>query len=1173
MKRAKLILFILLNTIFYPFFAQPVNNLVQDVILPAPNAAALGKYVDIPVSHFTGIPNINIPIYTVQEGPLSLPVSLSYHASGIKVGETASWVGIGWSLNAGGMITRSVLGIPDELARGYAQYGNNISNKILNKTLTDIERSEITTGFTDSEPDIFTFNFVGYQGKFYIDANKTCHLVPQQDLKIAIDWGVEQIYSFTLTAPNGMKAYFGNLPGATDGKGIETSIPMGINPDNPNDEVSNTWYLLRIESPDNKYFIDLAYEDEYYSYNYLASCRHDVFHCQLANGGNVYKQISGGGIVERCGGNGDPQININLIRNNIHGKRISNISTSSGNSMMQFKVSELREDLDPTNTNSTYNAYSLDRIELHQNDSCKAWRFSYDYFEDVVYTNRSESKRLKLTALQETSCDLEVTIPPHQFTYYGSKNPGKESYFLPNRLSRQIDHWGFYNGAQANEYTNEINIPPTTVVVQESVIADGSNVAEEIGTITYGNSDRDTDPEKVKTGVLNKIQYPTGGVHEFDYEAHSYVKNGEEVTETDIITLTSCGEVESECFNPYAGCANALTTYEVLFANSEQIDSARLQINLRVPPNVVDNYPQNSFEWRRCFVDYTYNPEAEVPPYCYANGNVSINLQVIKVSDGSLVGQIGSNVNPDLNNLCSKLNLMLKELAIHQNFETGVTYRFILEVDNGLGEARLFTRFTEQNVPITHYVGGLRIKSFTAKASVDQAYFDKHKKYDYTSKDTDQSSGILFVEPVYGYNLNLHVGALNIFNIYYQDQSVVPLATFEGRHIGYSRVVEQEEGNGQNEYLFHIEEPSSPGQGSGNQFFPEIPPIATLENGNPKAIRTYSEQSEVPFSIKSFGSSTSYVEIPSEVIKIKKFPNVCSFDTQSPYPVNVPDFYVDQEYKPRTGVYLVETDTTHIDQIETITNYLYGSEDLFPRVITTTNSNGRIQEQRFKYPMDFDPTLKFGINSDNTTIQSLINKWMIGMPIETQTWEGSSGNLKMIGGQIQRYQNFGSGNDTILKPAEIYLLETTTPLAASEIYNDIDGEGRYIKLKPWEVADAYAPRAHFVYESTYGNLVEQSLEGGVPTSYLWGFNGNRPIAQVVGESYNAIQNTAIGQLRTSFPDALITTYEYNDRLQLAKILAPDGIKLHYNYDKLGRLTETQDDDNALLQLIQYNYHQ
>ena len=112
--------------------AQPNNSTIKDVSMPAPNAASLGKYGDIPVGYFTGVTSNDIPIHTVQEGPLSVPISLSYHASGIKIGEPASWVGLGWSLNAGGIISRTVLGTPDDSYRGYYHEGNILVDPDIN---------------------------------------------------------------------------------------------------------------------------------------------------------------------------------------------------------------------------------------------------------------------------------------------------------------------------------------------------------------------------------------------------------------------------------------------------------------------------------------------------------------------------------------------------------------------------------------------------------------------------------------------------------------------------------------------------------------------------------------------------------------------------------------------------------------------------------------------------------------------------------------------------------------------------------------------------------------------------------------------------------------------------------------------------------------------------------
>ncbi|GAB4494716.1 MAG: hypothetical protein OHK0019_21870 [Saprospiraceae bacterium] len=111
-----------------------------------PNPASLGKYGDIPVSHYTGVPDISIPIYTFTEGNISLPITLSYHASGIRLEEVASWVGLGWALNAGGVITRSIQHSPDEggdinqLTGYYKDFGHplNFNNTVCDTTLLDI---------------------------------------------------------------------------------------------------------------------------------------------------------------------------------------------------------------------------------------------------------------------------------------------------------------------------------------------------------------------------------------------------------------------------------------------------------------------------------------------------------------------------------------------------------------------------------------------------------------------------------------------------------------------------------------------------------------------------------------------------------------------------------------------------------------------------------------------------------------------------------------------------------------------------------------------------------------------------------------------------------------------------------------------------------------------------
>src|SRR5687767_3004390 len=87
-----------------------------NISFPSPNAASLGLYGEVPVSLHNGVANISIPMYEINEGPIKLPVSLSYHASGVRPDVHPGWVGNGWTLNCGGMITRVVKGTPDEAA-------------------------------------------------------------------------------------------------------------------------------------------------------------------------------------------------------------------------------------------------------------------------------------------------------------------------------------------------------------------------------------------------------------------------------------------------------------------------------------------------------------------------------------------------------------------------------------------------------------------------------------------------------------------------------------------------------------------------------------------------------------------------------------------------------------------------------------------------------------------------------------------------------------------------------------------------------------------------------------------------------------------------------------------------------------------------------------------------
>lgn len=91
-------------------FPPVINNMTITSNIQSPNTASLGTYGNIPVSLYTGTPDISVPIYQINEGSIPLDIYLAHDASGVRVNAVPGWVGQNWSLQAGGMIQRSVKG-------------------------------------------------------------------------------------------------------------------------------------------------------------------------------------------------------------------------------------------------------------------------------------------------------------------------------------------------------------------------------------------------------------------------------------------------------------------------------------------------------------------------------------------------------------------------------------------------------------------------------------------------------------------------------------------------------------------------------------------------------------------------------------------------------------------------------------------------------------------------------------------------------------------------------------------------------------------------------------------------------------------------------------------------------------------------------------------------------
>ncbi len=243
-----------------------VNKLMPQPVPTSPNVASLGKFGDYPVSYFTGLPDISIPLFEVKSGSLSIPITLSYHASGIKPTDVAGWVGLGWALSAGGQVSRSVHGKPDEAAGGFYTAAL-ISNPGVCTNFYYLQYA--VNNVSDTEPDLFSYSFPGKSGKFILPGSPTTpnpiapYLIPYAPVNITTDGGFSK---FEITDEHGVLYRFGrNSLGMAS-----TEFTVATNGGNPSLSATTSWQLMEVIAPNSNDQISLSYQ------NVGNSTTHDV---------------------------------------------------------------------------------------------------------------------------------------------------------------------------------------------------------------------------------------------------------------------------------------------------------------------------------------------------------------------------------------------------------------------------------------------------------------------------------------------------------------------------------------------------------------------------------------------------------------------------------------------------------------------------------------------------------------------------------------------------------------------------------------------------------------------------------------------------------------------------------------------------------------------------------
>lgn len=1188
-KKSFFVIFVFIT--FVQLYAHGQSKNYPSVNIVSPTASALGKYVDFPVNLHTGIPEVNIPIYIVQEGPLQLPISLSYHASGLQVMELASWVGAGWSLNAGGLVSRSVKGIADETVINTSGRSNSFfsdggfSNYLVSNELVDY--TNFSNGRKDGEPDLFTFSFGGQSGKFFFREDNTPVLFPQGDLKIEplLKEGVntpgtkDYIQGFKIVTPDGVKYFFGVTSQTNDVDPIEKSSIYTTGGGLPFSDVISSWYLHKIQSADSKFEINVSYRKEDYG----------------------YVTVSTKPCIPDCNGSVSP---IKIIMSGVAPQRIH---FTAG--YVDFVPGDLRQDVS-RNTISTWDELNISakwlseiKISSNQSTHCVSHKFSYDYFANTSQNSLpyalaqwqgsasyiSDKKRLKLSSIQESSCDASELKPPYSFSYYDEAS-------VPRRLSFGQDHWGFYNGVESNTTL----IPPTS-----------GNAGASYRT----GDDREAKWPQMRAGALRIINYPTGGGTEYVYEPNSVetTKCSAQRTYNIIKNVQAGMDTSNAGFGPPATLVVATpSSYYYSISTSGTNASGSLYIDNSPIANV-------SATGVSAAEDYVFLQPGTYTIKAYAGadngGGVGIIAYLYSTTttcdlpQGKIVGglrikkidKFGGN------------NLQL--LSMTYQYENASLYsipNYILKLRNEVfktGQVPANNTFSDPEAGCPGSVYTYLSPASNQPLQTLQGYHIGYKK-------------VTEIFPDGGYTINEYKGIYKLPSNWrsLEDVSVrkidvtlcnltdpiypaAPLPyDFERGHLKSQQVFDKD--NRKIKEINYAEEYEQSKLGVFGVATALViePALAVVTHYDIRTSKlNWTKQIEKVFDQdnNAFETETmTYFSSPYHTMPTKKTQSAQMGGIAQTDHLYVSDLTkCNYECPSCTAAYFAEADLLksaydvkdeqckngicplgpflgwHLSYRAACYNVDHKFDRIHCRIASWNDYQYRLNEARIVYTncikscRQSNKCVDSGISANtNEGVRALfvMEKGNDLKMIESTLWDNN--NLKI--------STFLDYRPLISDPTKVHLknifeTEVNSPVCVfspASIFSGIIQRDHKYKSVPVST-----------YLFSEGQPVEITQRSGLTTSYIWGFNNTVPIVKSIGSSYSTLSNayTTLGENLRSDPSlfgAQISTYTYkNPIVGISTIKDANGKLITYEYDKLGRLIRVKDHDGRIIKEFEYNY--
>ena len=441
-----------------------------NLVPPSPNVAAIERFGNIPVDYSTGVPDISIPVYTINSGSLQWSLGLSYHAGGIQVDQSASNVGLGWSLTGQGSISVTVMG----------RVGNpNLSTPDPNNVVPSSDYNflyEAGDGNYDSEPDIYNYNFAGRSGRFIFKRDGSIFAVPYTTLKISAISG-----GFKIVDENGIAYHFTKTETTTmDNSSLQNMV------------YTSNYYLTKVLSAS-------LTDSIVFTYGPLVGGR------QLINNFYNYTHTLGSTIDGNSANCSDPLLEIN--------KPSYSISQTYGTYFQLDRIDFKGGYVDFTHgfDRSDFSGKGLTEIKVYDNSvspNILIKKFGLglsNFYYNPLNTSTTDAHlyRLRLDDFKEYSV-LDNTAKVYAFSYNSTP-------IVPVTNYGQ-DYWGYNNGNY-----NNTTLLETQLVTFNTGFGSSYNI---------GNANRSFSATNAQGWMLQRITWPTGGKTSFVYEPHQFYNSG-----------------------------------------------------------------------------------------------------------------------------------------------------------------------------------------------------------------------------------------------------------------------------------------------------------------------------------------------------------------------------------------------------------------------------------------------------------------------------------------------------------------------------------------------------------------------------------------------------------------------------------------------------------------------